>query len=526
MRGAGPAAVPSVNVGGVVNNASYTLASRNIAPSTIVAVFGTDLTDGSSCLPAAGCFPSFDSAGRLGTTMSGAQVIVNGIPVPIFYAAPTQLGVQIPTDLPGTSASIRVTVGGQTSESRTISLDPFSPGIFTVSQDGKGAGAITHSDGSLVEASNPARPGEVIIIYATGLGQVTPAVPTGTLPRGTTTTLTTPTVTIDGIPAQVQFSGLSGCCVGLNQINAVVPINVHLANNISVVLSIGGRQSNVVTLATAATTPLTATPGSINFGDVLVGTSSTRTVTLTNTGIVSLTISQANVSGPGLTVSGLSLPLALDAGQSTSFSVTFLPTVPGSVAGSISITSDALNSFLVPLAGNATSTASQPTITTNSLPDGVTTVAYSATLVATGGKQPYSWSVIAGTLPTGLVLAASSGVISGVPTADGTFNFTVQVTEANSQTATKALSITVSSTPPSSVSLTWTASTSVLAGYNVYRGNVSGGPFTKLNSTLITGTAYDDITILRGQTYIYVATAVDSLGVESQFSNEATAVVP
>src|SRR3970040_1096512 len=65
--GQGPAAVPSVNAGGVVNNGSYARASRNVAPGTIAAVFGTALTDGSSCVPAAGCFPSFDSAGRLGT---------------------------------------------------------------------------------------------------------------------------------------------------------------------------------------------------------------------------------------------------------------------------------------------------------------------------------------------------------------------------------------------------------------------------------------------------------------------------
>ena len=161
-------------------------------------------------------------------------------------------------------------------------------------------------------------------------------------------------------------------------------------------------------------------------------------------------------------------------------------------------------------------------ITTNSLPGGVAIVAYNATLVAISGQTPYSWSIIAGTLPTGLTLAPSTGVISGVPAASGTFNFTVQVTGANLQTDTKPLSIAISP----SATLTWNASTSV-DGYNVYRGNATGGPFTKTNSLLITGTTtYVDGPIVKGQTYFYVVTAVDALGVESLFSNKARADVP
>ena len=184
--------------------------------------------------------------------MSGAQVTVNGIAVPIFYATPTQLGIQIPTDVPGTSGSIRVTVGSQTSVSRTILIDPFSPGLFTVSQDGSGAGAIAHADGSLVDTSNPALPEEVVIIYATGLGQVTPALPTGTLPRGTTRTLATPTVTIDGIPAQVLFSGLSGCCVGLNQINVVIPLTAAIGPNVPMAIVTRNAITDLVDIAISA----------------------------------------------------------------------------------------------------------------------------------------------------------------------------------------------------------------------------------------------------------------------------------
>ena len=248
---AGP---PAVNVSGIVNNANYAAGTNALAPGSIAAIFGTNLTDGTSCV-APSCNPTFDNGNprRLRTLMAGAQVTINNslVPVPIYYATPAQLGIQIPTDLTGTAATVQVTVAGQPAAIRTISIDAFSPGIFSFSGDGRGPGAITHADGTPVSASSPAQRGEVVSIYATGLGQVTPAVPTGALPSGTATTVTRPTVTIDSIAAEVQFSGLSGCCVGINQVNVRVPANARVSNAVPVVLFISGKQSNTVTMAVA-----------------------------------------------------------------------------------------------------------------------------------------------------------------------------------------------------------------------------------------------------------------------------------
>jgi fibronectin type 3 domain-containing protein len=78
-----------------------------------------------------------------------------------------------------------------------------------------------------------------------------------------------------------------------------------------------------------------------------------------------------------------------------------------------------------------------------------------------------------------------------------------------------------------SVTLSWTASTSTdVSGYNVYRGTVSGGPYTILNVSLVPGTTYTDSDVQSGQTYYYVVTAVNSSGVESTDSNQASAVIP
>jgi len=76
------------------------------------------------------------------------------------------------------------------------------------------------------------------------------------------------------------------------------------------------------------------------------------------------------------------------------------------------------------------------------------------------------------------------------------------------------------------VALSWNPSTSTVTGYNVYRGTQSGGPYSKLNSSLLPTDNYSDTTVRSGTTYYYVSTAVNSSNVESAYSNQATAAIP
>src|SRR5207302_1938687 len=84
-------------------------------------------------------------------------------------------------------------------------------------------------------------------------------------------------------------------------------------------------------------------------------------------------------------------------------------------------------------------------VTTGSLSGGTVGAAYSDSVAASGGAAPYAWSVSAGSLPPGLALNGSTGAVTGTPSAAGTFNFTVQATDAGNpaRTATKDLSVTV-----------------------------------------------------------------------------------
>jgi fibronectin type 3 domain-containing protein len=88
------------------------------------------------------------------------------------------------------------------------------------------------------------------------------------------------------------------------------------------------------------------------------------------------------------------------------------------------------------------------------------------------------------------------------------------------------VNFTAASNQPHSAALTWNPSSSTVSGYNVYRSTVSGSGYTKLNSSLVSGTNYDDTSVQSGTTYFYVTTSVDSGGDESADSNQASATIP
>jgi hypothetical protein len=92
-------------------------------------------------------------------------------------------------------------------------------------------------------------------------------------------------------------------------------------------------------------------------------------------------------------------------------------------------------------------------ITTTTAPDGAVTVPYSATLSGTGGTLPFAWSISSGALPPGLSINANTGAISGTPTALGTYNFTIRLSDASApvQTVTRSMSITVGTTITSTI---------------------------------------------------------------------------
>jgi hypothetical protein len=135
-------------------------------------------------------------------------------------------------------------------------------------------------------------------------------------------------------------------------------------------------------------------------------------------------------------------------------------------------------------------------ITTTSLPDGTVSVSYSETVSASGGVTPYTWSIDSGSLPSGLSLNSSTGVISGTPTGAGTSDFTIKVTDDESTTDTQALSIdvyadltiTTSSLPNGTVGTSYSQSVSASGGSTPYTWSIiSGGPPAGITLNTSTG---------------------------------------
>jgi hypothetical protein len=309
-------------------------------------------------------------------------------------------------------------------------------------------------------------------------------------------------------------------------------------------LTIASNASNAtlsIPLTGTGATPgvLTANPTSLGFGSHAVGNTTNLSEVLTNTGGMPVTISQANLTGAAFSDSGLTLPLTLTTNQSVTFTTTFTPTSAGAVTGNIAVVSNASNSSLsIGLSGTGTASG-QLAVSPASLGFGS---------VAVGSSSPLSGSLNAtgaAVTVTAATLANSEFVLSGIslpvtiaagqsapfsvtftPQASGATSATLSFTSnASNSPAAQTMTGTGTAATQHTVDLTWTAATGAV-GYNVYRGTVSGGPYTKINSSLDGTTAYADNTVVSGHTYYYVATTVDGSSNESGHSNEAQAVVP
>src|SRR2546422_1052987 len=131
------------------------------------------------------------------------------------------------------------------------------------------------------------------------------------------------------------------------------------SGGISLVSDAPNSPSTIALSGTGVQPQLSIRPPSVNFGNVVVGTTNTQTITLTNSGTADLTIPQATVTGAGFSISGLNFPRTLPAGQSIPLSIQLAPTAAGSVSGSVSLVSNAPNSpTIIPLTGSGAQSAS------------------------------------------------------------------------------------------------------------------------------------------------------------------------
>jgi hypothetical protein len=285
---------------------------------------------------------------------------------------------------------------------------------------------------------------------------------------------------------------------------------------------------------------LAASPSSIGFGNIQVGSTQTLHATLTNSGNLPVTISKAALTGAGFSLRGLGLPLSLPQGHSVTFSVLFTPRVGGSTSGRIAVVSNASNSVLnIALAGTGIS-AGRLTSSPTALNFGSVTIRTSKTLTAmltaTGSSVKISSATSSspefslGGLSFPITIAAgqsASFTLTFTPAARGAASGSISLTSNAADTPiVETLTGSGTALPSHSVSLSWSSSPSSVVGYNIYRSATPSGPYTKVNPALEANLSYLDTAVLGGTTYYYVSTAVDGSGVESQYSQQLRAVIP
>jgi uncharacterized protein (TIGR03437 family) len=242
-------APPVLSTGGTVNNASFA-ANTPVAPGSLVSIFGVGLSETNLLAP------GVPLPAVLGTT----TLTLGGQSVPLVHAFPNQVDAQIPWELAGqTQAQLTIVTDGLKGETITVPLTPFSPGLYSMTGNGTGQGAILiNGTATLAAPANapyqgkPARRGtDFINIFATGLGPVTHQPATGApAPASPVAETTTPvTITIGGVSARVTFAGLAPGFAGLYQVNVQVPSGAPAGYTIPVELHIGDIASNQVTMA-------------------------------------------------------------------------------------------------------------------------------------------------------------------------------------------------------------------------------------------------------------------------------------
>jgi hypothetical protein len=196
-----------------------------------------------------------------------------------------------------------------------------------------------------------------------------------------------------------------------------------------------------------------------------------------------------NLTGGTATKVAVSTGASHGAATASGTSITYTPNA--GYSGSDSFTYTASNTDGTSAAATVSVTVSAPTLTLTppTLSSGAIATAYSQTVTATGGTAPYTYAVTSGALPAGLTLS-SAGVLSGTPTADGTFNFTVKATDVNGATGTAAYSMPIGIQAP----ITGNVSASVAANSsaNPVALALSGGTATAV--AVATGPAHGTAT--------------------------------
>jgi uncharacterized protein (TIGR03437 family) len=211
---------PIYTAGSIVNAADNQVGP--LAPNTIVSIYGQNLAYGTQAVTTADIL-----GGALPIFLAGTQVsvLIGGQNANLYYASPTQINFLIPSALLPGSVNLQLVIDGLAGPSIPIQLTPAAPALFQLDAQ---TAVATEADGSVLTAATPAAPGDIVILYATGLGQTVPPVESGILPTAAAplSDLGNFTIVLNGAavdPSVIAYAGIAPGFAGLYQINVILP---------------------------------------------------------------------------------------------------------------------------------------------------------------------------------------------------------------------------------------------------------------------------------------------------------------
>ena len=207
-----------------------------LAPNVIATLYGANLAYGTKILT-----PDDIRGGVLPTTLpgTGVRILLNGLPANVYYISPTQINFIVPANLLPGSLTVQLVIDGLAGPPISVQLARAAPALFQLDAQ---TPVATRADGSIITRDAPAQPGELAVLYATGLGQTVPPVEYGLLPRfaAPLQQLSSFQVWLDGVPVDsgnVPYAGIAPGFGGLYQVNVVLPREV--APNPEIRIAIG-----------------------------------------------------------------------------------------------------------------------------------------------------------------------------------------------------------------------------------------------------------------------------------------------
>jgi uncharacterized protein (TIGR03437 family) len=249
-----PANQPVISPGGIGQNGFSVPAVQTISTGAITTIYGSNFLPAGSAIQV-----NSVSAGQLPNKFAGICVTFGGVKAPVFAVAATQISVEVPAVAPGPVAVqvLRNCEEGSEAKSNilTVTAAPASPEFLYLSTaaDGKNPVAALTAEGTFVGVAGsipganlrPAKAGDVLVVFALGLGATDPAQVTGVPASGAASVSLPVSITIGGVSLtapDILYTGVSPSFIGLYQVNLRVPDNVASGNQ-AIVIQIGANRS-------------------------------------------------------------------------------------------------------------------------------------------------------------------------------------------------------------------------------------------------------------------------------------------